>query len=206
METVDGRRLRRDRNRDAVVDAMLALYAEGQLAPSSEEIAARAGLSPRSLFRYFDDIDDLCRAAIARQHERVGPFVELQTDPSATLAERIAVVVDQRIRLFEAIGSVGEVSRLRAPFQPLIATELAASRAYLRRQLRRAFAAELDALDALGHDRGAAVLAAADVVTSFEAYQLLRHDQQLASARAADVLVEALTRLLTPHPSDQEST
>lgn len=184
---VDGRHLRRDRNRDAVVDAMLALYGDGNLAPSSEEIAARAGLSPRSLFRYFDDIDDLCRTAIARQQERVMPLVEFEVDPSAELGERIDAVVAQRVRLFEAIGQVGQVSRLRAPFQNVIASELRASRAYLRRQLRQAFPAEL------ADDE---VLAAADVLCSFEAYRLLRDDQRRTAEQAAVVLNLALTRLL----------
>ena len=57
----DGRRLRRDRNRTAVVDALLDLYGESNLRPSTAEIAERAGLSHRSLFRYFDDFEDLCR-------------------------------------------------------------------------------------------------------------------------------------------------
>ena len=40
-EAGDGRRARRDRNRDAVVDALLELYHEGRLDPSSDEIATR---------------------------------------------------------------------------------------------------------------------------------------------------------------------
>lgn len=185
--SVDGRHLRRDRNRDAVVDAMLELYGEGNLAPSSEEIAARAGLSPRSLFRYFDDIDDLCRTAIARQQERVLPLVEIDVSPSAALAARIDTVVAQRVRLFEAVGQVAQVSRLRAPFQKVIAAELRASRAFLRRQLHAVFPDEL----ADPH-----LLAAADVLCSFEAYRLLRDDQRLSAEQAAAVLTEALTRLL----------
>src|SRR6185437_733480 len=66
----DGRRLRRDRNRMAVVDALLDLYGESNLRPSTAEIADRAGLSHRSLFRYFDDFDDLCREAICRAEQR----------------------------------------------------------------------------------------------------------------------------------------
>ena len=69
----DGRTLRRERNRAAMVDAMLELYREGNLAPSSDAIAERAGLSPRSLFRYFEDIDDLVHAAITRQQQRIAP-------------------------------------------------------------------------------------------------------------------------------------
>ena len=44
--TTDGRQLRRERNREAVVEALLDLYRDGNLQPSSEEIAARSGLSP----------------------------------------------------------------------------------------------------------------------------------------------------------------
>ena len=55
----DGRRASRERNRIAVVDALLDLYAEGNLRPGAGEVARRAGLSRRSVFRYFDDLDDL---------------------------------------------------------------------------------------------------------------------------------------------------
>src|ERR1035438_5413311 len=70
-EGTDGRQLRRRRNRETVVDALLDLYRDGNLRPSTEEIAARSGLSPRSLFRYFDDVDDLTRTAIRHQEHRV---------------------------------------------------------------------------------------------------------------------------------------
>ena len=63
---VDGRRLRREQNREAVIDALVALFEEGSYTPSSNEIAERAGISPRSLFRYFDDVDDLNRTAVER--------------------------------------------------------------------------------------------------------------------------------------------
>ena len=64
VEKIDGRRASRERNRDAVVDALLDLYREGNLSPGADAVAERSGLSRRSLFRYFDDLDDLCRAAI----------------------------------------------------------------------------------------------------------------------------------------------
>ena len=190
----DGRRLRRERNRTAVVDAMLELYRDGNLAPTTEEIAARAGLSPRSLFRYFDDLDDLVRAAITRHIERVMPSVALDVDagPDATCPERIAALVRQRMRLFDAIGSVGQISRLRAPFQPLIATQLRRARAFLRDQIAQLFAPELAALGPAAEH----VLAAADILCSFEAHQLMRDDLRLAKSQVATTLTESLTRLL----------
>lgn len=191
----DGRRRRRDRNRTATVDAMLELIHEGNLAPSSDDIAERAGLSPRSLFRYFDDLDDLQQAAIARHLERVRPTLDLAIEPGAALDTKIAALVDQRLRMFDAMGSVGRVARMRETFQPLIATQLKQFRSHLRRQIERLFAAELTAAG----PAAASIVAAADVITSFEAYRLLRDDQKLSRARAGTVLTESLLRLLDPH-------
>ncbi len=96
----DGRRLRRALNREAVVDALLDLYTEGNLRPSTDEIAERAGISPRSLFRYFEDADDLAGEAVARQLARVLPILPIETGPDAPLADRVAALADQRLRLF----------------------------------------------------------------------------------------------------------
>ncbi len=189
----DGRHARRDRNRLAVVDAMLSLYASGNLDPSSDEIAERAGLSPRSLFRYFDDLDDLVRVAISRQYERLQPVTKLDLSTTDPIAERIARLVAQRIRLFDRIGSVGIVSRVRAPFQPLIANELALSRSILRRQLEQLFAPELAELSPTS---AAGAIATIDVLTSYESLHLMRDDQQLTHSQITAALNDAVSRLL----------
>ena len=71
---VDGRSAIRDRNREAVLDAVLDLFSEDNLSPGPEEVALRVGLSVRSVYRYFDDHDTLTRAAIARNIERRAPY------------------------------------------------------------------------------------------------------------------------------------
>src|SRR5712691_6310378 len=140
----DGRRLRRDRNRTAVVDALLDLYGESNLRPSTAEIAERAGLSHRSLFRYFDDFDDLCREAVGRAEQRALPLIPIRIDQAAPLTDRIDALVSQRLRLFEALGPVALVSRLNAPFAHVLAAELTKNRAFLRAQLADLFAPELN--------------------------------------------------------------
>lgn len=189
----DGRHARRDRNRLAVVDAMLELYSEGRFDPSSDEIAERAGLSPRSLFRYFDDIDDLVRAAISRQYERVRPLAEIDLSTEAPLAERVSRLVRSRLRTYDAIAAAGKVARARAHAQPLVAEQLTQARALWRRQVERLFAPELAAMPAA---RAAGALAVADVLASFESVQLMRDDQALTRARIEAALTESLTRLM----------
>jgi AcrR family transcriptional regulator len=189
----DGRNLRRDRNRDAVVTALLGLYREGNLGPNADEIAERAGISVRSLFRYFDDVDTLVRAAIARQQEHLAPLYALDASVDQPLAERVDRFVAGRVRLLEGMGEVGRVARALAARQPLILAELARIRGALRRQLTDLFAAELDQLPPAER---ATTAAAADVVASWESFDLMRNDQGLSRDDAAAAMGAALRRLL----------
>src|SRR5947199_5772249 len=111
---VDGRRLRREQNRDAVLDALVALHADGVYQPSTNEIAERAGLSPRSLFRYFDDVDDLNRAAIERQLAEARPLLDVGVGPEAATATKIEHVVEARMRLFQATAPAARAGRISA--------------------------------------------------------------------------------------------
>jgi AcrR family transcriptional regulator len=190
IDEVDGRRLRREQNREAVLDALVALLGEGTYQPSSNEIADRAGISPRSLFRYFDDIDDLHRAAIERQLAAARPLLDLGVASDAPVRTKIARLVAARVQLFETIAPAARSARAYAHRHPVIAAQVRESRSFLRRQLARLFAPEL------AGDR-AARLPALDALCSFETYELLRHDQGLSRARTAAALTAALTALLS---------
>jgi AcrR family transcriptional regulator len=189
----DGRQLRRQRNRESVVDALLELYRGGNLRPSTEEIAARSGLSPRSLFRYFDDADDLTRTAILRIERQAADLFPIDVEPSAELDTRARALVDQRFTLFDTVGSAAAVSRLRSPFQPILADRLKRNRSLLRSQIESLFAPELTLMER--REAGVAV-AAADVLTSFESHQLLLRDQQLSAELAKETMSSALVALL----------
>ena len=190
---VDGRRAWRERNRNAVVDALLDFYEEDNGSPGAQAIAERSGVSRRSLFRYFDNMDELCRAAIERHTDRVSHLFEIKNLGEGALQGRIDRLVEQRMRLFEAIAPVRRIAQLRAPSQPIIAAELGKMRAIQRRQLERHFTAELDRLDA--SDRRE-TLAAADVLTSFESFDLLRQAQGLSHARASEAMRRGLSALI----------
>lgn len=193
-DKIDGRRAGRQRNRDAVVDALLDLYGEGNVSPGADEVAERSGVSRRSLFRYFDDLDDLCRAAIDRQTERASHLIELKDVGQGVLTNRIERLATQRATLFEEIAPAARVGRLRAPYQPIVAEDIRKSRAALGRQIEKHFAPELAGLDS---DRRRETLAAADVLCSFETFDLLRTAQGLRSVQYESTIRLALTALFT---------
>lgn len=187
----DGRRASRERNRLAVVDALLDLYAEGNLRPDAQEVAERSGVSRRSVFRYFDDRDDLDRTAIERQQQRVWHLVEIVNVGEGPLADRIARIAEQRVALFREVGPAARVSRLRAPFHPVIAEQLEQSRQLYALQVDFQFAPELGALDPAARTE---TLAAADAICSFETYDFLRA-RGLDPAAIAGVMCRGLAGL-----------
>ena len=189
---VDGRRAWRDRNLNAVVDALLDLFAEGNLRPAADEIAARSGVSRRSVFLFFDDLESLDRVAIERQVARVGHLLDLPDVGEGPIEDRIDRLISQRLRLFEAIMPVARVSRLRAPFEPVVADELARSRHLFRRQVERHFA---DALRPLGRSERNAALGAAEILCSFESYELLRLGHEHTSKQIGEVMRVGLRSL-----------
>ena len=191
--TVDGRRAGRERNRNVVVDALLDLYQEGVINPGAQDVADRSGVSRRSLFRYFDDMDELCRVAIDRHSARVSHLFEIEDIGVGPLAPRLDRLVRQRTQLFEAIAPVARIARLRAPFQPIIAEELARSAALLRAQLARHFARELGAL---GPEARSETLAATDALASFESFDLMRRAQSLSLGDVDAAMHRGLAALL----------
>ena len=180
----DGRRVRREQNREAVLDALVELFHEGSYQPTTDEIAQRAGLSPRSLFRYFTDTEDLSRAVIDRELRTSQPLLELDVDEHAPLDERIEELVAARVRLFETIAPTARAARLAAVRNPTIATQLRERRARLRDQVRRVL------------DPEPAMLPALDALCSFETWELLRHDQGLSKPKAAAALTTSLRALI----------
>ena len=190
---VDGRSARRERNKIAVVDAYLDLIREGVARPAVTDVAERSGVSHRSVFRYFSDRDEMARTSIQRQHERVGPLFEQRVDEALPLADRIGELIELRMRLFDTIAPSARLSRALASTQPIIQDEVTASRAFLRAAVKRLFAAELAAMST---EDAADTLAAVDVLTSFEAFDLLRTDRGLSKPRTARVLRSTLIALL----------
>lgn len=184
----DGRRLRRERNRTAVIDALLELFAEGAYTPGAAEVAERAGLSLRSLFRYFDDVDDLVRAAIDRHRARYRSLVDPATSPEEPTDRKVRVVAEARVRLFESLAPSARAARVWSHRHPSVRDEMVQNRARLRKQLRLLFARELDGQEDL--------LPPLDALCSFEAYDLLRSDQGLSRPATVDALAAAIRALV----------
>jgi TetR/AcrR family transcriptional regulator of autoinduction and epiphytic fitness len=189
----DGRRARRDRNREAVVDAYLDLINEGQLEPSVAAVAERSKVSHRSVFRYFSDRESLVQAGIECQIRRAEPFIALTVTPDMALDVRISGFAEQRATLHERLGSVARLARLRSDQNEQIGAMVGQARTFFRNQAKQLFQPEFDAMDPT---EAGDTLAAIDVFTSFEAFDLLRRVQGMSQQRITRILEESITALL----------
>ena len=170
METLDGRTARRHTNRARVVEAMLELIDEHGIDPTVDQLVDRSGISERSIFRYFDNLDDLRRAVIQRNFERVQPLLEVDRLGDGPLDERIARMVETRLRVCEAIAGVARVARRNAAAEPLVAEDVARFRRLLAHQVRAHFAPELSSLPKA---HGADVEVLIDVLLSVDSWEQL---------------------------------
>src|SRR3954451_2341772 len=131
-EPAVGRTARRDRNKDAVLDAVLELFTDGSLMPGPAEVADRSGVSLRSVYRYFDDMDALVRAAIARNLVRMEPLFALPDPGVGPLDSRIARIVQARLALHEAAAPVARAALARQAGNRIIRERLEETRVLLR--------------------------------------------------------------------------
>jgi AcrR family transcriptional regulator len=190
---VDGRTARRDRNRMAVLDAVLELFSEGNLNPGVHEVADRSGVSLRSVYRYFEDLDELVTAAIDRHLQRTRPLFEIEGLGEGPLPERVTRFTERRLRLFEAVRVIYRASRVRAASDPGVQQDLLDTQQWLADQTQQMFAPELRAMDgpeATDTER------TVDLLTQFDSLEHLRHRCGLDRDDTAAYLQRTLTRLL----------
>ncbi len=190
---IDGRSLRAERTRTALAGAYLDLLTEGDLRPTAERIADRAGCSPRSVFKHFPDRESLFAAASEIQEQRVRELMGDGPDPDAPLPERLDAFVEQRARFHEFVAPVRRAALLTEPFSEVIQDKLALARAAGAAQVEHAFRPELDGL----HRRARAdTLAALTAIAAWPTWESLRRHQGLPADRASTIMRSMLAAQL----------
>ncbi|GIF72492.1 TetR/AcrR family transcriptional regulator [Asanoa siamensis] len=195
-ERVDGRTARAERTRAAIVDAHLALIGEGDLKPTGERIAERAGVSLRALWTNFKDMETLFEASGARV---LATYDAAFSPVPAGLprAERIALYCRQRARLLQLIAAPARAAAMREPFSPQLRRNRQKHVERLRDEVDVLFAEEFALAGASAPVLRDAVMAA----SMWPAWSMLRDGLALSAAEAEKVMTRTVTALLSS-PSD----
>ncbi len=186
----DGRRLRSERSRQAMINAALILIEEGNFAPTAKQISARAGVGIRSFFRQFEDMDQFFAAL---DEHTVGSFWESflhEGDREGTLTERLDSIVATYAKAFEEHRSLLLATKsLR--WSSRVLKENYERYQQISRANKERWLPEICQLPSDEREL-------ADAYLSFEMWHRLRDIQGLSCSAAQAVILKALTRLLNP--------
>jgi AcrR family transcriptional regulator len=167
---------------------MLGLILEGEYTPNAEQVAARAEVSLRTVFRHFEDMDRLYR-------EMTSPLEsELRQLAQKPLAAnhwkgRILELVDRRSKAFEKLAPYRRAANAHRHRSEQLAEDGRRFAIVLREILQHNLPDEFHGTD---------LLETLDALMSIETWLRLREEQGLSPTRAQQVLESAVRRLLEP--------
>ena len=203
----DGRLTRAARTRTAVVDALLTLNERGELRPTARDIATEAGVSLRSVYVHFDDLEALFVESSRRHHELLMATLPPIVD-EGTFDVRLDAFLLRRVAINEFAPGVRRAALLQEPFSPVLQQVMALGRQALRAEVGTSFAPELAAVE--GDEMP--LLRAIDLVTNATTWDSLRSVHHLSVDDATDhvrAMIVAFVRAWSPaalaadrHPSD----
>jgi AcrR family transcriptional regulator len=195
--STDGRTRRAERTRESIVDALLALLEDGDLRPTGERIAERAGVSLRALWTNFKDMEGLF-AAVGERLVHWQRATHRPIAPDLPLPRRLTRFCEQRARVLESLAPAARAARLREPFSAQLRRNRTALIALAREEIEELFGPELDAAGPARDQLLTAVLAA----STWSAWSMLRDEVGLPVTQARAVLLRTVTALLAPAADD----
>ena len=188
----DGRRRRSENSRNRIVAAMIELVAEGRITPSAEEVASRAGVGLRTVFRHFKDMESLYAAMTGRlaEHYEMWLIAFESTDWQGQLVE----AVERRTATYERLLPFKRAGDAHRHVSPAIQTEHARMLGMMRNRLRSFLPPAITDDDVR--------FETIDLMLSFEAWQRLRDEQGLSIELARRIVLREVLRLADAEGSE----
>lgn len=166
---------------------MLDLVSEGAITPSAEDVAARAGVGLRSVFRHFRDMESLYREMSGRLAQQYDSW-QLPFE-SADWRGRLVETVDRRLTTYERLMPFKRAADAHRHESQVLQSDYSRSLEIMRARLESILPAIALANQAL--------VESLDLLLSFEVWQRLRSEQSLPVAEARTVIetqIAGLTR------------
>ncbi|MBM0203454.1 TetR/AcrR family transcriptional regulator [Micromonospora sp. NPDC051227] len=188
---VDGRTARAERTRAAIVEAHLALISEGDLRPTGERIAERAGISLRTLWTNFKDMETLFEASgaeVLRQQDAAHRPIST----GLPLPKRVDAYCRQRARLLQLIAPSARAAQMREPVSEQLHRNRLKHIERVRDEVEELFAVEL-AEAGPGREQLLNALVAA---STWQAWSMLRYGLGLGVDQARAVMARTVGALL----------
>ena len=192
----DGRRLRSERTRQAIMDAYIELLRESPEIPTAAQIAARAGISTRSIFERFVDLQGLSRATVDYAFA-IGEAQAVARNVDGDRPTRVRSHVETRANTCErwlpvwrvVVANQGRLEELRE--------RVTFIRQAIVRRMELMYRPELEMLSA---EERRDLLIALESLIDFESWGRMRESHGLSFDEACSVWVRTINRMLPPTP------
>lgn len=185
----DGRTRRSQRSRERIIAAALELLGEGSVSPTAEEIAVRARVGRRTVFRQFNDMERLYQDINLELNKRV---VTLGAPlKSSGWENQLQEIMDRRLEAFERFLPF----KLASDTHRHNSAHLQAGHEYMLKVMRSVLERVLPPTI---RDQKP-LLEAIDLALSYEAWQRLRIEQRLCENDARDAVATMVAHLTSAH-------
>jgi AcrR family transcriptional regulator len=190
----DGRLNRSIITRKKIVDAMTALINEGNMSPTAEQVAQRADISLRTVFRHFDDMDSLYSEISRDLDAQVQPLMKVRLK-APTWRERLLQSLEYRTAIYDRVATMHLAAQVHRHESAYLSNNLMDSARLQRNVLQRLLPAKVT--------QDATLLDALDLMLSMEAWIRLRREQGLSIASAREVMRLGVKALLATAGQDR---
>jgi AcrR family transcriptional regulator len=182
-EAIDGRRLRSERSVRAIIEAALALQAEGMLVPTAQQISDRAGVGIRSFFRHFEDMESLFAAVDAQIRDSYESLF-LGGERDGSVDERIERAVIRRSEAFESVNNVVQGTLVLLWRYEILRKHYARNQRGLRKDLEN-WLPEVKKMERGDRE-------SIHAIASFEMWHRLRYHQGLTKQASINIVLKLL--------------
>jgi AcrR family transcriptional regulator len=186
-KNADGRIERSERSRRGIVDAMVVIMEQGVYIPTAQQIADEAGVSIRTLFRHFPEMDKLYREVDQVTKPRYLHHFKTQL-LTGSIEKRVRSAVDTRISIYIEVAHCEKATHALLWRSTFIQENYRRTQVALRKDMINVLP-ELKKLSAESRE-------IVDAVTSFEFFERLSTHQNLSEKACRKLIINLVLEQL----------
>ena len=183
---LDGRLLRSERSRQLIIAAMIELVGEGNLIPTAQQVAERADVGIRSVFRHFDDMDSIFETTNTLMLKVTKPLF-VGGDRSGAIEVRILHATEQLTNGYASAKNFMLSGQIRMWNTPVIKKNYILNQQRIQKELED-WIPEILSLSELGKQ-------SAYALSSFDYWLQLREVQNVTNKDCIEIISNQISHL-----------
>lgn len=197
-----GLRIRRQVH-ERLLSAYIDLIRQGKPSPKTVEIARRAGLSPRVIFKHFPDLRTLRLESFRRILDLSAAFFSDQVPDRGSASERLKNFMRKHAARLEYVNPVRQTVAMVESVDPDVAKALAEARLDAARDLEKALGAALKPFSGSAKRK---LLMTLHMVCSWSSWDTLRRDYRLSPERSRAIITAAALAIIAAAERSRSAT